>query len=72
MVLNQGLYDLFRPDLEHPTREDFDAAAPHDQRAAGALGAARGHQQRRLFLASEEARYVTGVTLPVDAGATTK
>ena len=25
-----------------------------------------------LFLASDEARYVTGVTLPVDAGATTK
>jgi NAD(P)-dependent dehydrogenase (short-subunit alcohol dehydrogenase family) len=25
-----------------------------------------------LFLASDEARYITGVTLPVDAGATLK
>jgi NAD(P)-dependent dehydrogenase (short-subunit alcohol dehydrogenase family) len=25
-----------------------------------------------LFLASDEARYITGVTLPIDAGATIK
>ena len=33
------------------------------------MGRADRHQQRVLFLASDEARYITGVALPVDAGA---
>ena len=44
------------------------SAAGHGQRAAGAGAGTRGHRQRRGWLVSDAARYVTGITLPVDAG----
>ena len=44
----------------------------HGQRAPGRHGRAGGHLQRDLWLVSDDARYVTGVTLPVDAGFTNK
>jgi SDR family mycofactocin-dependent oxidoreductase len=69
MIMNDSTYALFRPDLEHPTREDF---APASQ-AMNALPIpwveSRDVSNALLFLASEEARYITGVALPVDAGA---
>ena len=72
MVLNQGLYDLFRPDLEHPTKEDFATAALTINALPVPWVQPVDISNAVLFLASGEARYVTGVTLPVDAGATTK
>jgi SDR family mycofactocin-dependent oxidoreductase len=72
MIMNEATYKLFRPDLEHPTREDF---APASQ-AMNALPIpwveAVDISNALLFLASDEARYITGVTLPVDAGAVIK
>jgi (+)-trans-carveol dehydrogenase len=69
MIMNDSTYRLFRPDLEHPTREDF---APASQ-AMNALPIpwveSRDVSNALLFLASDEARYITGVALPVDAGA---
>ncbi|WP_041939147.1 MULTISPECIES: mycofactocin-coupled SDR family oxidoreductase [Frankia] len=69
MIMNDSTYRLFRPDLSHPTREDF---APASQ-AMNALPLpwveARDVSNALLFLASDEARYITGVALPVDAGA---
>ena len=69
MIMNESTYGLFRPDLERPTREDF---APASQ-AMNALPIPwvepRDVSNALLFLASEEARYITGVALPVDAGA---
>lgn len=72
MVNNEATFRLFRPDLEHPTVEDF-------KEAAGGINAlpipwveARDISNAVLFLASDEARYITGVTLPVDAGAIVK
>jgi SDR family mycofactocin-dependent oxidoreductase len=53
MVQNDAMYHLFRPDLENPTREDTEEAFT-------AMNA--------LPIPSDEARYITGVTLPVDAG----
>lgn len=68
MVENPTVFSAFRPDLEDPTREDFDEAA-------GALSIlpTSGVQpldiaNALLFLASDESRYITGITLPVDAG----
>ncbi|MDR7083217.1 SDR family mycofactocin-dependent oxidoreductase [Arthrobacter ginsengisoli] len=72
MILNQGLYDLFRPDLEHPTKEDFATAALTINALPVPWVQPVDISNAVLFLASDEARYVTGVTLPVDAGATTK
>jgi SDR family mycofactocin-dependent oxidoreductase len=72
MIMNEATMGLFLPDLTHPTREDF---APASQ-AINALPIpwveARDISNALLFLASDEARYITGVTLPVDAGALIK
>ena len=68
MIQNDATYRLFAPDIENPSREDV---APR----FGELNAlpinwveARDVSNAVLFLASDEARYITGVTLPVDAG----
>ncbi|MDF2575934.1 MAG: 3-ketoacyl-ACP reductase [Agromyces sp.] len=72
MVNNEATFKLFRPDLENPTVDDF-------KEAAGGINAlpipwvdARDISNAVLFLASDEARYITGVPLPVDAGAAVK
>ncbi|RBY78490.1 SDR family mycofactocin-dependent oxidoreductase [Blastococcus sp. TF02-09] len=73
MIHNDATYTLFRPDLEprHVTRDDVDPpfrglnalpvpwVQPDDVTDAVA------------WLVSDAARYVTGIQLPVDAGATT-
>lgn len=70
MALNESNYRLFRPDLESPTMEDAEPifrsinvlpipwVEPLD--IANAV----------LWLVSDEARYVTGIVLPIDAGST--
>jgi NAD(P)-dependent dehydrogenase (short-subunit alcohol dehydrogenase family) len=72
MVDNEPTFKLFRPDLENPTKEDLKSAA----QALNALPIPWVEpvdiSNAVLWLASDEARYVTGVTLPVDAGANLK
>ncbi|SEF16446.1 mycofactocin-coupled SDR family oxidoreductase [Jiangella alba] len=72
MIQNEGTYRLFMPDVENPTRDDF---APASQ-AMNALPIPWVEpvdiSNALLFLASDEARYITGVALPVDAGAVIK
>jgi (+)-trans-carveol dehydrogenase len=72
MIQNEPTWRLFRPDLEHPTEDDF---APASQ-AMNALPIPWVDpvdiSNAVLYLASDESRYVTGVTLPVDAGAVIK
>jgi NAD(P)-dependent dehydrogenase (short-subunit alcohol dehydrogenase family) len=70
MIQNEATYRLFRPDLAQPSREEVadrfrglnlmpvDWVEPDD--VSNAV----------LFLASDEARYITGAALPVDAGRT--
>ena len=68
MIQNAPTYELFAPDLAEKDRTKerlaqlFQASRAADPRVEGR------HHQRRLWRASDEARYVTGVTLPVDAG----
>ena len=68
MVMNSATYRLFRPDLENPTAGDMAEAS----RAVNALPIPwvepADISNAVLWLASDESRYVTGVTLPVDAG----
>jgi SDR family mycofactocin-dependent oxidoreductase len=72
MVMNEPTFRLFMPGTEHPTVEDF---RPVSQ-ALNALPIPWVEpvdiSNALLFLASDEARYITGVTLPVDAGAAIK
>jgi (+)-trans-carveol dehydrogenase/(-)-trans-carveol dehydrogenase len=72
MIQNEATYKLFRPDLEHPTKDDF---APASQSVNALLipwVEPVDISNAVLFLASDEGRYVTGVTLPVDAGTVIK
>jgi len=71
MIQNDAVSSAFRPDLDRPpTREEFAEAAQAmnllDVPWVDPLDVANAC----LFLASDEARYITAVTLPVDAGAT--
>lgn len=69
MLQNAAMYELFCPDIENPTKDDF---APRSQRmnALPVPWVTKADTTNvLLFLASDEARYITGVTLPVDAGA---
>jgi SDR family mycofactocin-dependent oxidoreductase len=71
MIQNDAVRGAFRPDLDRPTtRAEFADAA----RGMNMLGVpwvdAVDVANAALFLASDEARYITAVTLPVDAGAT--
>lgn len=68
MLLNEHTFRLFRPDLDAPTAADVDQVF----RGLNALPVPWLEpvdvSNAVLFLASEEARYITGVVLPVDAG----
>lgn len=68
MILNEAAYKLFLPDTEHPTKDD---AAPIFE-TTNALPVPWVDpvdiSNAILFLASDEARYVTGTELKVDAG----
>jgi SDR family mycofactocin-dependent oxidoreductase len=70
LIQNDHVRGAFRPDLEHVTREQFaDAARPMNMLPipwVEPLDVANAC----LFLASDEARYITAATLPVDAGST--
>jgi len=69
MVMNDTLARLFRPDLENPTTDDFLAVSGQMNPMGAPLLEAYDISNAMVFLASDEARYITGVTLPVDAGA---
>jgi (+)-trans-carveol dehydrogenase len=72
MLIQDINFRLFRPDLENPTIEDVEPI----YRTLNALPVAWVEpvdiSNALLFLASDEARYITGVTLPVDAGYSVK
>lgn len=72
MIANEALYRVFRPDLANPTREDtvevwkskhlLDVPWLEPEDISNAVA----------WLACDQARLITGVTLPVDAGNTIK
>ncbi|MGC5614911.1 mycofactocin-coupled SDR family oxidoreductase [Georgenia sp. Z1491] len=70
MIQNDSLYRLFLPDKENPTREDFAAVSRGMQALPIPWVEARDISNALLFLASDEARYITGQQLKVDAGQT--
>lgn len=71
MIQNDVVSSAFRPDLGRaPTRAEFaDAARSMNMLAVPWIDAV-DVANAALFLASDEARYITAITLPVDAGAT--
>jgi (+)-trans-carveol dehydrogenase len=72
MIQNEAMYKLFAPDKDHPTKADFEPLSRDMQLLPIPWVQAIDISNALLFLASDEARYITGVTLPVDAGVLTK
>ena len=70
MIQNDMVRRSFRPDLANPTREEFAQAAKTMNMLPIPWVEPVDIANASLFLASEEARYITAVALPVDAGST--
>ncbi|GAA3383645.1 mycofactocin-coupled SDR family oxidoreductase [Cryptosporangium minutisporangium] len=72
MVENEHFIRSMRPDLAEPTLADVGTVIGHYHLLPVPFVEARDISNAVLFLASDEARYITGVALPVDAGAVAK
>jgi (+)-trans-carveol dehydrogenase len=72
MIQNDATYQLFRPDLTNPTVDDAADSFITMNALPIRWVEARDISNALLFLASDEARYITGVALPVDAGTLVK
>lgn len=70
MIANDALYKLFRPDLEAPTREDTLDIWRSKHLLPVTWLEPIDISNALAWLVSDEARLVTGVVLPVDAGTT--
>jgi len=68
MIQNERLYRLFRPDLDNPGKEDVQAGFQAMNLLPIPWIDPVDVSNAIVWLASDAARYVTGVTLPVDAG----
>ncbi len=72
LLHNDGLYRVFRPDLENPTRADVEPAFTMFQAMPIPYVEPEDISNLVLFLASDEARYITGQQIRVDAGSLLK
>ena len=68
MIQNETLYKSFRPDLPSPGRDDVKAGFQTMNLLPIPWVDAVDVSNAIVWLASDAARYITGVTLPVDAG----
>jgi SDR family mycofactocin-dependent oxidoreductase len=68
MIQNEGMYKLFAPEAPQPTKDAFTEASAGMMALPVPWVEAQDISNALLFLASDEARYITGAVLPVDAG----
>lgn len=72
MIDNDHFRRTVRPDLTDPTMEDATQVIGHFHMLPKPVIEASAVSNAVLFLASDEAQYITGAALPVDAGAVAK
>jgi SDR family mycofactocin-dependent oxidoreductase len=72
LFMNEGTMKLFRPDLENPGPDDLAVAAQFMHVLPVGWVETIDISNAVLFLASDESRYVTGLTMTVDAGSMLK
>jgi NAD(P)-dependent dehydrogenase (short-subunit alcohol dehydrogenase family) len=68
MLHHEEMYQVFRPDLEHPTKDDAMVAFPSMHALPVGVIEPADISQVMLFLASDESRYITGQFIACDAG----
>jgi SDR family mycofactocin-dependent oxidoreductase len=68
MLQSEPMYKSFRPDLEKPTRADAEPVFGVQQAMRIPYVEPADISDTVLFLASDEARYITGMQMRVDAG----
>lgn len=68
MLQSEPMYKSFRPDLDHPTRADAEPVFYVQQAMKVPFIEPEDISNAVLWLASDEARFVTGMQLRVDAG----
>jgi SDR family mycofactocin-dependent oxidoreductase len=72
LLMNEGTFHAFRPDLENPGPDDLAPVCQTFHTLPIPWVTPEDISNAVLFLASDEARYITGVALPVDAGSCLK
>ncbi len=72
MLDNEWFCRTLRPDLENPTIDDAAEIIGQFHMLPKPVIEARAVSNAVLFLASDEAQYITGAALPIDAGAIAK
>lgn len=72
LFMNEGTMKLFRPDLVNPGPDDMAVAAQGMHVLPVGWVEPADISNAVLFLASDEARYVTGLTMTIDAGSMLK
>jgi len=72
LLMNENTYRAFRPELENPGPDDLAPVCQSFHFLPIPWVTPEDISNAVLFLASDEARYITGVALPVDAGSCLK
>ena len=72
LLMNEATYRAFRPELENPGPDDLAPVCQSFHYLPIPWVTPEDITNAVLFLASDEARYITGVALPVDAGSCLK
>jgi (+)-trans-carveol dehydrogenase len=72
MVMNEGTFKMFRPDLKNPGPDDMAPICQMFHVMPVPWVEPVDISNAVLFFASDESRYITGVTLPVDLGSCLK
>jgi SDR family mycofactocin-dependent oxidoreductase len=68
MTVNPAIFKLFRPDLENPTEDDVRDAFQLSNKIPVPWVQPRDISQAMMYLASDDAKYMTGSTLDVGCG----
>jgi NAD(P)-dependent dehydrogenase (short-subunit alcohol dehydrogenase family) len=68
MMLNGAMYKQFRPDLDNPTREDAEPSFRSMHRMPTTYIQSQDISNAVMFLASDDARFITGMQMKVEAG----
>ncbi len=72
LMNSEGIYKIFRPDLEEVTREDFIPASEHYHALPTPWIEPEEVADLVLYLASDESKSMTGASIPIDAGCMVK